>query len=326
MKRFIYILLLSLMTVGTYAQSAADSVKVRLETSAGAEIGIDGDMSSTNIMSKLVARGKHVVKVTYGSDFERTFDIEVTREETFKFSIDGKITINSTPTGKKVYVDGIERGRTPLTLDIIGDHNLTVEGDAITYFDATDHVSVNPFENVERNYTFAKRPPRTYGMVLATYSGGGAGLFLGVCKRWGGYIRFGTSFTGLGADYILDDVPDYNHSDVYHKGDSHTTYMMGAGGVIARCHKYVYAYLGGGYGQYLRCFQRRIQKGIGYSDSSIAPYGSQGGLLDVGVILKWKALLISGGYTQFLGGEPKPYHEFNVGIGFTIHKNKKNRR
>jgi PEGA domain len=323
MKRLIYILLLSLMAAGTYAQSAADSVKVRLETSAGAEIGIDEDMSSTNIMSKLVARGKHVVKVTYGSDFERTFDIEVTREETFKFSIDGKITINSTPTGKKVYVDGIERGRTPLTLDIIGDHNLTVEGDAITYFDATDHVSVNPFENVERSYTFAKRPPRTYGMVMATYSGGGAGLFLGICKRWGGYIRFGTSFSALGADYILDDVKNAS-LNVYHKDDSHTTYMMGAGGVIARCHKYVYAYLGGGYGQYLKCFEKENR--YGFYPISIAPYGSQGGLLDVGVILKWKALLISGGYTQFLGGDPKPYHEFNVGIGFTIHKNKKNRR
>lgn len=333
MKRFLYILLLLLATVGTYAQTGTDSVKVRLETSAGAEIGIDEDMSSTNILSKFVARGKHTVKVTYGFDFERTYDIEVTHEETFNFSIDGKITINSTPAGRKVFIDGIERGKTPLTLDIIGDHNLTVEGDELTFFDATERISVNPFENITRSYTLGKRPPRTYGMVMLNYSGGGPGIFLGVCKRFGAYCRFNMSITApLGADYNWDNPEQMLYGKAFHKDDAHVSYIMGAAGIIARCHKYIYAYAGGGFGQYLKCFEGSegyflYGNSNYYGTQTFAPYGTKGGLVDIGVILKWKALLISGGYTQFLGaGHPDTYHEFNIGIGFTIHKNKKDKK
>lgn len=302
------------------AWTAADSARVRIETSAGAEIGIDGDMSSTNILTKKVACGSHTVTVTFGSGFTRDYDITVTRDETFEFYIDGKLTVSSVPDGRKVYVDGIERGRTPLDISIVGDHNVRVEGDAVTWFDATDRVSVNPFEPLSRSYTLGRRPPRTYGMVMVNYSEGGPGLFLGLCKKFGGYLRINTSFKEDKYNYSWDDKDDMPHGQACHEPE--TVYNMFALGLMARCHKYVYAYAGGGYGQYLKQFDDPYRP-----SSYFAPYGSEGALLDVGIILKWKALLLSGGYTRFLGScNPKQYHELNVGVGFTIHRNKKESR
>lgn len=314
MKRLLFLYIaLSCAVLGS-ARTAADSVKVRLETSAGAEIGMDGDISSTNILSVKTSLGKHIVKVTYGADFVREYEIDVTKEETFTFSIDGKLSVTSVPAGRSVSVDGIERGQTPLELNIIGDHNVVVAGDDQTYFDATDRVSVKPFEEVARDYTLGKRPPRTYGMFMLNYSGGGPGVFLGMCKRLGAYLRFNMSFN-------QNDVPStWDNSGNFPSGiheDSDTKYKLIAGGLTARLHKNIYAYVGGGYGQYLKCYNKN-------GSDCFAPYGAEGALVDIGVILKWKAILISGGYTRFLGScNPDQYQELNVGIGFTIHKNKK---
>lgn len=317
MKRLLLFCIALSVTVFGLARTATDSVKVRLETSAGAEVGIDGDMSSTNILSIKTSLGKHTVKVTYGLDFVREYEIDVTREETFTFSIDGKLSVTSVPSGRKVSVDGIERGQTPLELNIIGDHNVIVTGDNLTYFDATDRVSIKPFEEVSRDYTLGKRPPRTYGMFMLNYSGGGPGAFLGLCKRWGAYLRISMSPSQKDVPFTWDDSKTFP-SGIHE--DSDTQYGLFALGLMARLHKYIYVYAGSGYGEYLKYYE-------GYSDGHFkrfAPYGAEGALVDMGIILKWKALLISSGYTRFLGScNPDQYQELNVGIGFTIHKNKK---
>ena len=96
---------------------------------------------------------------------------------------------------------------------------------------------------------------------------------------------------------------------------------------MARCHKYVYAYIGAGYGEYARKYVKdeSIAGNALYPDV-VYPYGSQGTAIDVGVIAKWKALLVSCGYTT-IAGKHSPSgsrsNEVYVGLGFTIHKNKK---
>ncbi len=36
--------------------------------------------------------------------------------------------------------------------------------------------------------------------------------------------------------------------------------MLGAGGFMLRCHKHVYAYLGGGYGEYLKLLKHEMDR------------------------------------------------------------------
>ena len=100
MKRIGLIILSLLMTVcATQAQTANDSVRIKLQTTAGADIAIDGDWSSTNIMYTKVATGQHNVTVRYGSLFEKNYPIEVstTGNTEFSFLIEGEANINSMP-------------------------------------------------------------------------------------------------------------------------------------------------------------------------------------------------------------------------------------
>lgn len=276
MKRLLFLCIALSCAVFGGARTAADSVKVRIETSAGAEVGIDGDMSSNNILSVKTSLGKHTVKVTYGVDFVREYEIDVTKEDTFTFSIDGKLSLASTPAGRKVSVDGMERGQTPLELSIIGEHNVIVHGDNLTYFDATDRVSVKPFEEVARTYTLGRRPPRTYGMFMLNYSGGGPGVFLGLCKRWGAYLRVNMSFDREYVDCKWDEKGQFP-TGLYTDSDGGTTYGLAAIGLMARLHKNVYVYAGGGYGEYLKYYE-------GNNCNNFAPYGAEGALVDMGVI------------------------------------------
>ena len=88
------------MTVcATRAQTANDSVRIKLQTTAGTDIAIDGDWSSTNIMYTKVATGQHNVTVRYGSLFEKNYPIEVstTGNTEFSFLIEGEANISSMP-------------------------------------------------------------------------------------------------------------------------------------------------------------------------------------------------------------------------------------
>ncbi len=113
-----------------FAQQTPDSVTVRVETSAGAEIGIDGDISSNNILTKKVAVGKHKVIVKYGNSYTKEYELDVTGENGQKCSypIAGKVQLQVTPVAD-VYVDGIRRGKSPLSIELLGNHSIRLEGD-----------------------------------------------------------------------------------------------------------------------------------------------------------------------------------------------------
>ena len=177
MKKALFILALSCFSCLLNAQEKQDSVTIRLETSAGAEIGIDGDISSTNILHKKVAMGKHVVTVKFGNSFVKEYELEVNPgdEHTYRYPINGKVDIQTTPAGASVFIDGLPQGKAPLAVEMLGDHNIRIEADPMVYYDLTERISVNPFENLTRNFTLAKRPPRLYGMAMATWSPSGLG-------------------------------------------------------------------------------------------------------------------------------------------------------
>ena len=149
------------MTVcATQAQTANDSVRIKLQTTAGADIAIDGDWSSTNIMYTKVATGQHNVTVRYGSLFEKNYPIEVstTGNTEFSFFIEGEANISSMPQAT-IIMDGIPQGLTPQTLKIVGTHNIKIKGDEKEYFDISDQITINPFEKKDFSYTLKKRPP-----------------------------------------------------------------------------------------------------------------------------------------------------------------------
>lgn len=328
-KILFFFLLLSFLSTHLLAQERKDSVTIRLETCSAAEIGIDDDMSSTNLLTKKVAIGKHKVIVRFGTTFQKEYDlnVEATGNHHYEFMINGKLDISTTPSGATIYVDGIAQGKSPLSLDILGDHNIRIEKDPETYYDASDRVSIKPFEHTVRSYTLNKIPPRLYGMILATAStSGDIGAFMGICRRFGAYLRFERSLSALRSLAPNEESGSlYNGPGLYHK-DKHS-YTALTGGMMTRFHKNIYAYIGLGYAEYAQGYTLDPDVPLNFSpDPTIYPYGSKGCALDLGVIFKWKALLLSCGYTTILGKSypsGNRHNEIYFGVGFSIHKNRK---
>ena len=240
--------------------------------------------------------------------------------------IDGQLSVSSQPAGRNLYIDGIPQGRTPATLNLVGDHNLRIEGDKMSYFDVNERVTVRPFEQVERDFVMKKRPPRTYGMVLFNYmpvSGSPAfGLTLAIVKRWGVYARM------VGAN---DTHSDHGYGNYGTTGPGlwskdEDGYFGANGGLIFRINPSLYVYAGSGYGEYSR--QMSADNSLGYTYSKhMYPYSSEGVMADGGIILKWKALLAQVGYNRILGsGNPDKFGSVYVGVGITIHKQRKDRQ
>jgi len=318
-KQYYFIIIALLSSLMLHAQTATDTVKVRLMTSAGAEIGIDGDLSSTNLLTKRVAIGQHKVTVTYGTNYTKDYAIEVTNSEReFDFFIDGQLSVNSVPPGAEVYVDGVSKGKTPVTVPVLGEHRLRVIADADKYYNIEERVKLSPFEQQQRNLTFRKLPPRGCGMVLANYmpvSGSpGFGLTMAYVKRWGFYARTAIcgGFFSTGESHRKGGIG----FGIYEK--NHDYYWGASGGLVYRCHDYVYVYAGGGYGMY----SREMQHANGYRYAT--PYESKGVMLDFGTILRWKYLLAQVGYNRILGeGTPEAFGSVYVGLGASINLQKK---
>lgn len=317
MKRFILssLFLFGLMSA-LWAQTVQDSVKIRLETSPGCEIGIDGNMSSTNIMNTKVAVGHHEVTVTFGIDFSRNYPIEVTATGTkeFTFPISGSLSVTSTPSDADIFVDGLRIAKSPATIDVLGTHNIRVSLDEEVWLPGSERVTIYPFAQEHINVILKKRPPKRYGMMLVNYGlqENSIGFMLGICRRFGWFLR-GQGILGGDHGTLENDKGDYNNG--YDKLDNPGLALFTTG-LMYRCSRHLYLYGGGGYGEYNHG---------DYQDNGIYPYYASGVAIDFGAIFKWKALLLSCGYNTIVGDVTEGYRYGNVyvGLGFTIHRNNK---
>ncbi len=233
----------------------------------------------------------------------------------------GQLTVDCDQRGATVWVNGKLQGQVPLTLTLQGEHNIVVENDINHYFRHSDLVSVAPGQSLSRYYTLKKMPPKTYVFALAQYGFGTQdfGAMLGVCKHFGGYVRFhahGSSSGGLKNQHIIVEgsQPVKSLENPYSYGAS--------GGVMGRLCDYLYLF-----------------GGIGYAESSPGTYTTTDGrslrphtfrylTADIGAIVKYKALLLSVGYTPAISKMEGPdngsrYGDLHVGIGITLHKNRK---
>ena len=143
------------LVFGAYAQTGADSVRIKLKTTAGADLSIDGEFSSTNIMTIKVPVGSHKVKIKYGTSFERDYDIVVSQggKTEFDFPIEGSCSISCAPPAQLV-MDGIPQGMTPQTLNVVGTHNIKIYGDEVEYYDMTEELMNAKNEKGEPAYNF----------------------------------------------------------------------------------------------------------------------------------------------------------------------------
>jgi len=249
----------------------------------------------------------------------------------------GKLYVDCNQAGATVWVDGQKQGMVPLTLELSGQHNIRVENDINHFYRSTDLVNFTPGMDESRTYTLKAMPPKCYGFAMLQYgfSANEVGIMLGICRSWGGYFRAATTIRSSSAGK-LDSTPKYYNAVPIRKlKDPYS--MSVAAGVMYRITPYLYAFLGAGYAECSPGIYPDDDTSVGREMVGSNYYGTQlagrrpnddanGWIADLGVIAKWKALLLSIGYSRcvvkgsnFRQGDQ--YGNVRIGLGVTLHKN-----
>lgn len=324
------LLLLTLFLVGfasIIAQTEIDKVEITIKTNIGYEIGIDGNMSLNNEMTTVVPIGSHEVTVMNSNGFSHTFSLEVTElgDHIYSFPVTGKLNVNSEPDGASVYVDGIYRGVTPVTLELTGAHSIRVEKDPKVWYNEEKVVDVEFLSEQNLDFHLQKLPPRKYVFLNYDYSikHGAHSFMLGRCRQWGWYMRLTCKGdVGFTIDELQTDRQQNLPSRIKLEDEGLVAFNVG---VMRRFTSWLYGHVGTGWGCYEYGYNE-LNEHAGYSGS----YGVDGVSVDAGLIARWKFLNFSCGYTGIVGGvhampEGTRFGDFYVGVGFAIPGRIKNR-
>jgi hypothetical protein len=116
-------------------QAQLTSGDVALETGpSGSQVFIDGTLAGTTPLTAKLTQGRHTIEFRSG-DMTRTKELVVGAREHLVERVDwttkptGTLQVESEPPAALVLVDGVVRGKTPLTLDGLsaGTHQVTIQ-------------------------------------------------------------------------------------------------------------------------------------------------------------------------------------------------------
>ena len=248
MNKIVLSILLSLFSIVVNAQISV--VNVTLETTKGATIGLDDEMSTTNVFTKEVVSGQHTLVIKYNNEVVKRENIDIPAGAEFKeiFSIGGKVNINSEPSGI-VSVDGKDFGPTPTTVDLLGSHAIKVRYQSKKYKPSTETLNVLPLENIDRMYELKKssRPWKYSWMLLPQVTlptddvkDAKFGFMVARARIVGWYIKGTVGWVSMDRDY--------SDSYIWPTGKHKVKYMNICGGFMLNIFKPLYLYGGGGFG------------------------------------------------------------------------------
>lgn len=165
-------ILILIMTMFAWAAKAQITmVNVSLETDEGAIIGLDDEMSANNVFQKEIVSGQHTLIIKYNDEVVKREVIDIPAGDSFnaEYPISGKVNIEASPKAF-VIVDGNEVGQTPLSLDLLGMHNVKVRYANKKYKPVEESLNVLPMDNIERKYQKrTKDPINTAGLLPHRY-------------------------------------------------------------------------------------------------------------------------------------------------------------
>lgn len=315
-KKFLFAILLFTFAFVVNAQISV--VKVTLETNEGATIGLDEDMSSTNVFIKEVLSGQHTLVIKYNNEVVKRENIDIPAGTEFKetYSVGGKVNISSEPSGI-VSVDGKDCGPTPAIVELLGSHNINVRYQNKKYKPATEMINVLPLENIDRMYDLkkSKRPWKYSWMLLPqiTFPTDDAkdakfGLMIARARIVGWYIKGTAGFASMkGA---------HSYYDIWPTGNHRVRYINICAGLMINIVKPLYVYGGCGWGTRLIGYED--YNGTFYcfyeNDYCENGYDEDGGVVtDFGVLFNFGRIVFNGGCSLLAGKMA-----VNAGIGIKL--------
>ena len=155
----------------------------------GAQVTIDGIESGETPQNIDLIIGHHTVVLTKPNYRTETVDVDIAENLTTELSLSlvnyAKITINSTPAGASLSIDGKNVGSTPFSQEMVsGDYLLRLTAPKHSTFEKRIHLdSSTPTINVRLDRQY-QQPTAIYAQV-----GVQAGTMMGIGAAVGGYFR-----------------------------------------------------------------------------------------------------------------------------------------
>ena len=285
-------------------------------SSSGATIIVNG-IKNLNQYNGKVKAGKCKVSIVYGN-YNKTEEVDILagRKNEYHYPLEGKLQITSNPSKANVRVDGIDKGTTPVVLELYGTHEISVsKGSKYRY--ASEDIYVSPVGNSSKHFSLKRIPKDLYSFWIYTASPSAYyGGMIGICRTFGWYVKgqYQPSEFKDEIDWNMDVTKvDYN---TWVKEDRNRLSITT--GPMYRFSKSLYSYAGAGYGDYGRIYSGDI-------DSYFCPLRCKGIEVEVGVIVKIDGFALSCGYSSIFSKMPsdeKQFGDLHIGIGLTINHSK----
>ncbi len=291
---------------------------------ADAEVYVDGKRCAR---SQAVRVGKHRISVEKSNYHTETRDITVEEDETVSLNVQlhyGKsITITTDKKGDKIFIDGKEKGCSPLTIILpFGKHVITSYRDKKSAYAEIDVMVNGGKERVDldlKKETLSSFVQNGYKFITVDaasnkYGNLSYGLTLGAVKNYGMFVSFMTSFNydGYKADLECDEnllvngyYPDYTGEKSYSSVSAVCGFIMKLSGPVA---------LRAGVGYGFRAKSYKTSSGYWVRNSSESMEGVD---VSLGVQCNFRGFVIS---LDCVSTNFKAY-EAKIGIGYGL-KNK----
>ena len=188
-------------------------------TQTGASVYLDGVYQGTTpVTLHLVSAGTHTVKLTLSGyeDYEESVRVYAGQTASITTTMQsipttGSIAITTTPTGASVYLDGVYKGITPVTLHSVSAGTYTVKLTLSGYEDYEESVRVYAGQTASITTTMQSIP--TTGSIAITTTPAGASVYLdGVYKGTTPFTLHSVSAGTHTVKLTLSGYEDYEES------------------------------------------------------------------------------------------------------------------
>lgn len=289
---------------------------------SAATVYIDNqNKGKTPLVVNNVRIGEHTIRLEKNGYHTEVFNVDVEEDKTDSIKVQlqyGKsITIETDRKGDKIFIDGKEKGLSPLSIVIpFGKHTVYAYRDkksAVADIDVSINDDFNNLKLVLKKETLSDYVQNGYKYLtlngaINQYSDMSYGISFGSVRKFGWFASVSSNFNfkGYSADYecnghfYVDDIyPEYTGKSAY-------TRMSAIGGIMMNVAGPVYVKFGVGYGMRAKLYE--TNNGYWVKNSVTSAHGID---VDLGLQCNLRGLVISvdGVTTNF------KVHEVKIGIG-----------
>lgn len=284
-----------------------------------AQVYIDDTLQTTHngAYTSVFSIGEHryrVYKPHYAEE-TGTFDIVPEHPTALNISLQpiyGFLSVKAN-TDANIFINSKRKGKTPFKADSIRTGSYTIRMERKWYFPQEQTIQIKPTETQDVYFKLKRQKSNVFLLPQISIALNGNqtsyGLFMGMCRKYGGYLNIRTNGNFNISDFDSKDVDNYIYS-----GKVQKVRHAISGGFMLQATKHLYAYVGAG------CSVRQLIWDVALRDNNVykvAAVDHKGAMGELGIIGRYKHIALSAGFSANADFE---YKEVSFGIGYVFGK------